>query len=284
MKPETAAKYSHAPRSEAEISLRVNIEALRRRYRILFMLGLGVLLAMAAATVNAIHARDEATLKTKAVYQQVKHLLSAAYQADAPAHAQVMKRFEAITNGESLAQVETSTRVSIINGQKTVAPEIKFGEISRVQAVNDMQADESEKPALSLYSERSSGGIHLGDISHSSEVCSVNRDKEWSKITLSNGVPMWIAAEYAERIDDTLIRVKASRVGLRIKPDRAKQHIVTIVDTGDVLEVIKVGGWWYQVNSPVGYKAWVKTAQLERLMSATPRSTKGQVNLSPLQK
>jgi len=274
----SAATNDSAPKPHVvQIALQMKIKELELRYKNLLFFSLAALLVFLLIVMYSVKTYHQSVTEIEENYDEISQLLTSAYRGDPIAHKEIVDRFPLITQSRLPRTLRSPQQSSfkppqnnnVAVGGVTPSNVEPDGLPSAIIPVETPVSPVDESAKLRLYSDKSEDSIELGSVTDDSEIISIKRYDDWSRVMLASGVPLlplWISRDHVFRINDSLLRVRASDVRLRIKPGYDDADIVTLVNKGDTLQLIADKGSWLQVYSPADYQAWVKTAELQALV------------------
>ena len=88
---------------------------------------------------------------------------------------------------------------------------------------------------------------------------------EWTEIISAKGVPIWIRGDLVKDIGSGYVEVIRDRVNARSEPNTETSVVLGSVVQGELLNVSRKNAGWVRAWSPIRFKAWVKTEDLNRI-------------------
>lgn len=104
--------------------------------------------------------------------------------------------------------------------------------------------------------------ITIQDSNHKIEV--IKRGKKWTSVRITDGFPVWVHGDFIKTQNDYATLIGDS-VNARSVPIITQGTVVGKLNKGEKLLIVDAQGDWYRVISPVRFKAWVKTDNLDQL-------------------
>ena len=88
---------------------------------------------------------------------------------------------------------------------------------------------------------------------------------EWTEIISAKGVPIWIRGDLVKDIGSGYVEVIRDRVNARSEPNTETSVVLGSVVQGELLNVSRKNDGWVRAWSPIRFRAWVKTEDLNRI-------------------
>ena len=121
----------------------------------------------------------------------------------------------------------------------------------------------AKKELISLYPDDSDKYPAFTTLEKDNGIIVYNSGSEWSHIISASGVPVWIRGDMVKSVGSGYIEVIIPRVNARSSPNTQTSAIIGSLSQGEILKVSRKRDGWFRVWSPVRFRAWVKTQDLE---------------------
>ena len=242
-----------------DLALEIKLEEIRikKKRDLTIVLSLSLFIAIVAG--YGIYAKNRAISKRDKNFQEVITLIESAYEGDSRAHEEVVRRIPILTRSRlprTLIETSNDSRISEINNPMTE----RF-----IVFTDEKEYDESK--GVPLYVTRSDSSFKVGNINNDSGVISIEDIGEWSKVTLSSGVPAWVYSQLVTGDGSPLVRTVVDSVNLRSTPMLGSgSTVLGRVSRGTVLINLGTDGKWTRVVSPINFKYWIKSDELSTLL------------------
>jgi len=125
---------------------------------------------------------------------------------------------------------------------------------------------EPKKPvihSISIYSINDEAVPAFTTLKDRSQLVVLASNGEWSEVISSIGFPVWVHGDLVEKFGPGYVSVTTNRANARIKPQVENSASLGKLRASDVLKVNRKQGDWVRVWSPLKFKAWVKTNDLQ---------------------
>ena len=114
------------------------------------------------------------------------------------------------------------------------------------------------------YSEPRAAAALLGELPGRMPVKVLEMRNDWARITIPNGINVWVFASYITQGQNGQTRVQGRGVRARWLPS-TDSHIVGVLAPGEEVRVLATQNQWKQIRMPPSIAAWVPVSQLEML-------------------
>ncbi|MBL09598.1 MAG: lipopolysaccharide transport periplasmic protein LptA [Acidiferrobacteraceae bacterium] len=108
----------------------------------------------------------------------------------------------------------------------------------------------------------------LGDLSKNTPVKILTIEKGWARISIPNGISVWVAESYTRNVGDNQAIITGSRVRARWLPS-VNSYVVGFFEPQERVQMISTKDSWIQVVLPPSIPAWIPVSSLEVLEEKT---------------
>ena len=160
------------------------------------------------------------------------------------------------TNSESTAQ-STNNRDATKKELESAGDSLQF-HVARVIGAG-----------TAAYNEPRADASLLGGLSGRMPVKVLEIRDEWARVTIPNGINVWVFASYIAEDRNGQARVQGRDVRARWLPS-TDSRIVGVLAPGESIRVLAAQNQWKQISLPPSIAAWVPVSQLEMLEDINP--------------
>ena len=146
---------------------------------------------------------------------------------------------------------------------KTEYSSEQFSEIVIEQPKKNTSKPSIRREVVLLYSRPSAASDVVTGLRNISFLRIRERRGEWASVTTPDGIPVWVKAGYIERYGNGYAKIIADQVNARSLPSADNGDVMGVLDSLDIVRLIKIERDWYRVWSPRNFVAWVKISDLE---------------------
>ncbi len=254
-----ARSYGGRPKADSviELALKIKVKELQLRYRNLLIIMLFSLALFAFVACFGVYSYSRSQSKIERNFKDISNMITLAYRGDPVAHEEITRRIPLLTRSRLPKTLRSGDNESI----EVIQNKLSASDIEPAQTSNI-----GEPESVFLYSKPSLDAINLGRINNDAEVIYIVNHGEWSSLMMASGIPVWIHSDLIDSIDSSLGEVNSNDASLRISPNMSDDTIVTHIQEGDKLQLIERQGDWLRVYTPADYSAWVKSAELRKII------------------
>ena len=122
------------------------------------------------------------------------------------------------------------------------------------------------KQLISLYPDDSDKHPAFTTLENNKEeIIVLSTGPVWTQILSSRGLPVWIRNDMVKDYRNGFVEVTVNSARTRSTPNTQTSAIMGIVSKGEVMKVNRKQENWIRVWSPIRFRTWVKTDDLEAL-------------------
>jgi len=119
------------------------------------------------------------------------------------------------------------------------------------------------------YSDPGADAALLGMLSGRMPVKVLAIQNDWARVTIPNGINVWVFASYIAQDRNGYSRIQGRGVRARWRPS-TDSRVVGVLAPGEEVRVLATQNQWKQIGLPPSIAAWVPVSQLEMLEDINP--------------
>lgn len=99
---------------------------------------------------------------------------------------------------------------------------------------------------------------------NNSEIIVFDSKDEWTEVFSSHGLPVWVRGDMVKEYGNGYVEVVVASARTRNLPTTESTVVMGNLTQGEVLKVSRKKDGWFRVWSPIRFRAWAKTEELDR--------------------
>ena len=134
---------------------------------------------------------------------------------------------------------------------------------------------------ITLYTNPKIHSFEILTLNERSGLIVIEESNPWSSVRHKEGFPVWVHGNFISTNKDRGV-ISGSSLNARSTPFITKGNIIDKLNLNEVVTILSQSKGWYQVISPIRFKAWVKTSDLNTSPSGnSPSATNSNTTLTP---